>query len=180
MGIAIKKTHTKFEDLILKIGSASNFKIRAILQRKLPENGHFFSHFFVLAINSVGWIFLKPFSLVIYISSIFSRNIHKGQTYSHNCSSHNTHNDHFGHDGCFGSTTYSHNAGISSNGQRVQRDLLVSWWIYMVSIWTNKSMKINKSISKFTSRIYYQISLLSLQKFHIKKLTIDRFQNKNS
>ena len=42
MGIAIKKTHKKFEDLIFKIG-ASNFKIQSILQRKWPENGHFFS-----------------------------------------------------------------------------------------------------------------------------------------
>ena len=31
--------------------SASSFKIRPILQRKLPENDHFFSHFFVLAIK---------------------------------------------------------------------------------------------------------------------------------
>ena len=45
---------------------------------------------------------------MIYILTIFSRDTHKGQPYSHNWSRHNAHNDQYGHIGRYGPTNYGH------------------------------------------------------------------------
>ena len=108
MGIAIKKTHTKFEDLIFKIG-----KVPAILRfnQFYKENWlkmAIFSHiFFVLAIKfhrmnlfqncfhrwSTFWPYFPMTPIKVNIMAIIGV-------------SHNTHYGKNGHYGCYGSTNY--------------------------------------------------------------------------
>ena len=88
---------------------ATTFKIRPILQRKLPEIDHFFSQ-----VSCFGHkipqdeSFSKPFSPLIYILTIFSRDTRKGQTYGDNWSGHNAQYGHIGHYGRYGATNYGH------------------------------------------------------------------------
>ena len=52
MGIAIKKTHTKFEDLIFKIGKVPAFlRFNQFYKENCLKMAIFFSHFFVLVIK---------------------------------------------------------------------------------------------------------------------------------
>ena len=88
---------------------AINFKIWPILQRKLPENDHFLSHFFVLAIkfHRIN-LFKNRFQRLFTFRAYLPVTPTKGQTYDYNWSSHNAHYGYNGHYGRYGSTNYGH------------------------------------------------------------------------
>ena len=76
MGIAIKKTHTKFEDLIFKIG-----KVPAILRFDQFYKGNclkmaiFFSHFFVLTIKVCSDLHFSGTYIKVKLTAIIGRAI---------------------------------------------------------------------------------------------------------
>ena len=90
-------------------GSTTRLKFWTKIQRKSPENGHFFSIFFVLAIKFHRMnLFQNRFHRWSTFRLYFSETPIKFKLMAIYWSSHNAHNHHFGHIGHYGSTNYGH------------------------------------------------------------------------